>query len=104
MGIQSAAAGSLGLRGVFTTAVTATVLYLSTAAADPSPSRAEPARLAGLLVCLLVGATVGGLLLVNARTYAPLVPPLATALSIAGVRMSGERRESVRPRATPLTR
>ena len=101
MGIQSATAGSLGLRGVFTTAVTATVMYLSSDAADRSPFLAEPARLAALLVCLLVGATAGGLLLVKARTYAPLVPPLATTLAMAGARMSRQGREAVRPRAAP---
>jgi uncharacterized membrane protein YoaK (UPF0700 family) len=98
MGMQGVAVTSLGLRGVITTAVTGTVMFLSSAAAERPRSLAEPTRHAGLLVFLLVGAAVGGVLLVNARTYAPVVPPLATALAIAGARMSAERPEPVVPR------
>ena len=84
MGMQSSAVGSLEVKSVFTTAVTATLINLSRQAADPSVSGTEPARLAGILVCLVVGATFGGLLLVHALTYVPLVPPVATALAVAG--------------------
>jgi uncharacterized membrane protein YoaK (UPF0700 family) len=83
MGMQSSAVGSLDVKGVFTTAATATLINLSREAADRRVSTTDPGQLARVLVCLVAGATIGGLLLVNARLYAPLVPPVATALAIA---------------------
>jgi uncharacterized membrane protein YoaK (UPF0700 family) len=80
MGMQSGAVMSLGVRGVFTTAATATVIFL---ASDWGESAAERRRLAGVLVGLLAGAIAGGLLLVHARTYAPVLPLAATALVVA---------------------
>jgi uncharacterized membrane protein YoaK (UPF0700 family) len=84
MGMQSSAVGSLDVKGVFTTAATATLINLSREVADRRVSSTDPARMLRILVCLIAGALVGGLLLVNARTFAPVVPPLATALAIAG--------------------
>jgi uncharacterized membrane protein YoaK (UPF0700 family) len=95
MGMQSGAVGSLDVKAVFTTAATATLINLSREAADPGVSATEPPQLAGVLVCLVIGATVGGLLLVHARPYAPLVPPLATGLAI--VASLAERRALRRP-------
>ena len=83
MGMQSAAIGSLELKAVFTTAVTATLINLAREPADPGSTGTDPARMARILVSLVVGATVGGLLLVHARTYAGVVPPLVTAVAIA---------------------
>jgi uncharacterized membrane protein YoaK (UPF0700 family) len=83
MGMQSSAVGSLDVKGVFTTAATATLINLSREAADRETSTTDPAQLARILVCLIAGATIGGLLLVNARMVAPLVSPLATTLAIA---------------------
>jgi uncharacterized membrane protein YoaK (UPF0700 family) len=83
MGMQSGTVGSLGVKAVFTTAATATLINLSREAAAPGVSETEPPQLAAVLVCLVLGATVGGLLLVHARPYAPVVPPLATAVAIA---------------------
>lgn len=83
MGIQSSAVGSLEVKGVFTTAATATLVNLSREAADRGGSDTDRARMARILVCLIGGAVVGGLLLVHARTYAPVVPTVATALAIA---------------------
>jgi uncharacterized membrane protein YoaK (UPF0700 family) len=83
MGMQSSAVGSLDVKGVFTTAATATLVNLSREAADPRVSSTSPVRLARILVCLIVGATVGGLLFVHARLYAPVVPALATAAALA---------------------
>jgi hypothetical protein len=54
----------------------------------------ERARLAGVLVALLAGAAAGGLLLVHARIYAPVVPLAATAAVVAVARAAfhtGER-------------
>ena len=83
MGMQSGAIGALDVKAVFTTAATGAVINLSREAADPGVSATNPRQLAAILVCLVVGATVGGLLLVGARPHAPVVPPLATAVAIA---------------------
>ena len=72
------------MKGVFTTAATATVMFLMRDVAARSGSAAtERARLAGVLVALAAGATAGGLLLVHARTYAPVLPLVATAVVVA---------------------
>jgi len=84
MGLQSAAVMSLALTGVFTTAATATVIFVMRDLADRAGTQAaERARLAGVPVALCAGAAAGGLLLEHARAYAPLVPLAATALVIA---------------------
>jgi uncharacterized membrane protein YoaK (UPF0700 family) len=84
MGLQSGAVMALAVQGVFTTAATATVMFLMRDVAAPSGSAAaEPARLARVLAALFAGATAGGLLLVHARAYAPVLPLVATALVIA---------------------
>lgn len=84
MGLQSAAVMALAVEGVFTTAATATVMFLMRDVAARSGSAAtERARLAGVLIALAAGATAGSLLLVHARTYAPVLPLVATALVIA---------------------
>jgi uncharacterized membrane protein YoaK (UPF0700 family) len=84
MGLQSAAMLSLGVTGVFTTAATATVMRLMRDAADPRTAPAgERSRFAAVLVALVAGATVGGLMLIHARTLAPLLPLVAMAAVIA---------------------
>ena len=84
MGVQSGAILTLNVKGVFTTAATATVMFLMRDVAARSGSAAtERARLAGVLVALAAGATAGGLLLVHARTYAPVLPLGATAVIVA---------------------
>jgi uncharacterized membrane protein YoaK (UPF0700 family) len=103
MGLQSGGVMALAVRGVFTTAATATVMFLMRDVAGWSASAtkraridaprlgsavAERARLVGVLVALLVGATAGGLLLVRARIYAPVVPLGATAVVIATARVA----------------
>ena len=74
MGIQSAAVRSLNVAGVFTTAATATFIFLAGDLADWPGTRPEHRRLAGVLVSLFLGATAGGGLLVIAPIYAPLLP------------------------------
>ena len=84
MGLQSGAILALGVRGVYTTAQTATMMFLFRDVAARSGSAAsERARLAGVLAALVAGVTAGGLLLVHARTYAPVLPLVTTALVIA---------------------
>jgi uncharacterized membrane protein YoaK (UPF0700 family) len=84
MGLQSGAVMALAVTGVFTTAATATVMFLMRDEAERGSSRAaERARYARVLVALVAGALTGALLLVHARTYAPVLPLAATALVIA---------------------
>ena len=90
MGMQSGAVGSLEVKSVFTTAATATLVNLSREAADRRSSDTDPGRLARILICLIAGATAGGLLLVHARTYAPVLSTLATAAAL-GVNLQARR-------------
>jgi uncharacterized membrane protein YoaK (UPF0700 family) len=82
MGMQSGAVLSLGVRGVFTTAATATVMFLAGDLAAESSAR-ERVRLAGVVAALFAGAVAGGLLLEHAHTYAPLLPLVVTTLVVA---------------------
>jgi uncharacterized membrane protein YoaK (UPF0700 family) len=74
MGMQSAAVRTLHVEGVFTTAATATIIVLVGDLTNWSATVADRQRLAGVLVSLFVGATAGGLLLVHAHIYAPVLP------------------------------
>ena len=82
MGMQSGAVAALGVKAVFTTAATATLINIAREAADRRVSDTSPARLTRILVSLIAGAAAGAALLVNARTYAPLVPAVAVGLAI----------------------
>lgn len=82
MGAQSGAVLALGVPGVFTTAATATVVMLMRD--DTHEGAADRLRYAHVLVALVVGAAAAGLLLLHARTYAPLLPVAGTALVIGG--------------------
>ena len=83
MGMQSAAVRTLHVDGVFTTAATATIIFLVGHITNWSATVVERHRLAGVLVSLLVGATAGGLLLVHAHIYAPVLPFVITVLAVA---------------------
>jgi uncharacterized membrane protein YoaK (UPF0700 family) len=82
MGMQSGAVLSLGVPGVFTTAVTATLVLLASDLAGWPQSTNERGRLAGVLAGVCLGAAAGGLLLVHARSYAPVLPMVGTVLVI----------------------
>ena len=64
--------------GVFTTAATATIIFLAGDITNWSATVTERRRLAGVLVSLFLGATAGGLLLVHAPIYAPVLPAVIT--------------------------
>ena len=81
MGIQTAAVRSLDVQGVFTTAGTFTLVAVTGILAGARP-RAEMPRLAGVLAGLVAGASVGGLLFLHARSYAPALPLVITILVI----------------------
>jgi uncharacterized membrane protein YoaK (UPF0700 family) len=100
MGSQTAAVFSLGIQGVFTTAATATFTVLSGDSAHWSTTRPERHRLAGLLIALAAGALAGGVLMVHARDFAPLLPLCASGLVVmtAAVRFGATHRATDTPR------
>jgi uncharacterized membrane protein YoaK (UPF0700 family) len=83
MGMQSAAVRTLHVEGVFTTAATATIIFLAGDLTNWSATVVERRRLTGVLVSLFIGATAGGLLLVHAHIYAPVLPFVITVLAVA---------------------
>jgi uncharacterized membrane protein YoaK (UPF0700 family) len=83
MGMQSAAVRTLHVDGVFTTAATATIIFLVGDITNWSHTVEERRRLAGVLVSLFVGATAGGLLLVHAHIYAPVLSFVITVAAVA---------------------
>jgi uncharacterized membrane protein YoaK (UPF0700 family) len=97
MGMQTTAVFSLGVRAVFTTAVTATWAILMGDLSGWSQSSGERRRLGAVIAALVFGAAGGGLLVVHARTWAPLFPLAISAMVVAaapifcGGRLSGRR-------------
>jgi uncharacterized membrane protein YoaK (UPF0700 family) len=83
MGMQSAAVRRLHVDGVFTTAATATIIFLVGDLTNWSATVAERRRFTDVLVSLFIGATAGGVLLVHAPLYAPLLPFVMTLAAVA---------------------
>jgi uncharacterized membrane protein YoaK (UPF0700 family) len=85
MGNQSAAARQLNVGGIFTTAATATFIFLAGDwAYNRSLTSEEHSRLRGVLVSLVIGATAGSLLHIHAPVYAPVLPFVIT-LGVVGI-------------------
>jgi uncharacterized membrane protein YoaK (UPF0700 family) len=79
MGMQSGAVRNLKVAGIFTTAATATYIFLFGAVATGQAITSdERRRMRGVLLSLVIGATAGGLLLIHAPIYAPLLPFVIT--------------------------
>src|SRR6266849_3336307 len=93
MGMQSAAVRTLHVDGVFTTAATATIILLVGDITNWSATVEERRRLAGELVSLILGATAGGLLLVHAHIYAPVLPFVITLAAVATAAIFLRRQE-----------
>src|SRR5260370_30396520 len=83
MGMQSAAVRRLHVEGGFTTAATATIIFVVGDRTNWSATVVERRRLAGVLISLFVGAAAGGLLLVHAPIYAPVLPFAITVVAVA---------------------
>jgi uncharacterized membrane protein YoaK (UPF0700 family) len=83
MGMQTTAVFSLGVRAVFTTAVTATWAVLMGDMSGWSESSGERRRLGAVIAGIVLGAAAGGLLVVHARTWAPLLPLAVSAVVVA---------------------
>ncbi len=88
MGAQTVAISSLGVRGVFTTAATATLAFLMGDFSDWSQQGGERVRLAAVVIGLFAGAIVGGGLAIHAVTWAPLFPLAMTALVVTAAARS----------------
>ena len=82
-GIQSGAIMSLDVKGIFTTAATATVIMLMSDEAGWSQSGPERRRLAAVLVGLVAGAAAAAFLIFQARSYAPVLPLVVTLAVVA---------------------
>ena len=83
MGMQSGAVRALRIEGVLTTAATATIVFLADDLTSQSATKTDRRRFAGALVSLFAGATAGGLLLIHARIYAPMLPFVITFATVA---------------------
>ena len=87
------------IEGVFTTAATGTFMAFVRALTN-RPGSAETRRDAGVLVCLLPGATGGGLLLAHAHLLARVLPFVITLLVVVtaaiGFRERGVQEEQDR--------
>jgi len=89
MGMQSAAVRTLHVEGVFTTAATATIIFLVEYCTNWSATVEERRRLAGVLVSLFVRASAGG----PAHIYAPVLPFVITVgvVATAAIVFAGTR-------------
>ncbi|HEY2181221.1 MAG TPA: YoaK family protein [Solirubrobacteraceae bacterium] len=100
MGMQTTAIFALGVRGVFTTAATATWALLMGDFSGWSQSRGERRRLASVITGLFAGAASGALLVLHARTWAPVLPLAVSALVVTGATVAFDgagRLAGVRP-------
>jgi len=82
MGMQSAAVRRLEVGGIFTTAATATFIFLFSNLVDFRMSSDERRRMWGIIISLVIGATAGGLLLIHAPVYAPMFTLVVTAFVV----------------------
>ena len=108
MGMQSAAVRRLHVDGVFTTAATATIIFLAGDLANWPATARERRRLTGVLASLFVGATAGGLLSVHAHIYAPVLPFMITVVVVATAafalgNLDAEGAAERQPSATPTS-
>jgi uncharacterized membrane protein YoaK (UPF0700 family) len=101
MGMQSAAVRTLQVEGVFTTAATATIIFLVAHLTNWSATVVERRRLAGVLVSLFIGATAGGVLLVHAPLYAPVLPFVITVVTVATAWIAWREKTTTTPQSTP---
>src|SRR4029078_8800885 len=83
MGMQSGAVRKLDVGGTFTTAATATFIFLASNVRYLPLMSDERRRLRGILISLVIGATAGGLLLLHRALPAPVLPLIITAGVVA---------------------
>ena len=83
MGLQSGAVRRLNVGGIFTTAATATFIFLFSDEANFRLTADERTRMRGVLISLVIGATAGAYALIHAPLYAPVLPLVVTAFVVA---------------------
>ena len=103
MGIQTTAGFSLGVRGLLSTASTATVAVLMGNGSAWKESKAERLRLAAAILGLLGGAAIGAVLVINARPVAPLFPLAVTSLVVAAATLAFAQPRAGRHAAPPAS-
>jgi uncharacterized membrane protein YoaK (UPF0700 family) len=86
MGIQTTAIFSLGVRGVFTTAATATLATFMGDLSGWSQARGERWRLLTVVLGLVAGVAVGAALVDHARYWAPVFPLAITFAVVIATR------------------
>jgi uncharacterized membrane protein YoaK (UPF0700 family) len=95
MGMQSAAVRRLEVGGIFTTAATATFIFLFSDLVDFRMTSDERRRTRGIIVSLAIGATAGALLVIHAPVYAPMFSLVVTAFVVVrAARMFQDRDEA----------
>jgi uncharacterized membrane protein YoaK (UPF0700 family) len=82
MGLQSGAVRRLSVGGIFTTAATATFIFLFSDEANFRLTADERTRMRGILISLVIGATAGAYALIHAPLYAPVLPLVITAFVV----------------------
>jgi len=82
MGLQSGAVRRLNVGGIFTTAATATFIFLFSDEANFRLTADERTRMRGILISLVIGATAGAYALIHAPLYAPVLPLVTTAFVV----------------------
>jgi uncharacterized membrane protein YoaK (UPF0700 family) len=102
MGMQSAAVRSLHVDGVFTTAATATFIFVMGDFVNWCESAEERVRLWGVLGALFLGALAGGLLLVHAQMFAPVLSFVTTVLVVAVAEIAFRPRGAMKDIAAPV--
>jgi uncharacterized membrane protein YoaK (UPF0700 family) len=88
MGMQTTAIFALGVRAVFTTAATATWAVLMGDLSGWTQSKGERWRLASVIAGLFAGGVIGAMLVVHARTWAPVFPLAASALVVTAAALA----------------
>jgi uncharacterized membrane protein YoaK (UPF0700 family) len=88
MGLQTIAVFALGVRAVFTTAITGTLAVFMGDLWGWPHSNGEARRLSFTIVALFVGAFVGTLFIAHARSWTPVFPLVVTALVITAAELS----------------
>jgi uncharacterized membrane protein YoaK (UPF0700 family) len=96
MGMQSAAVRGLNVGGVYTTAATATFIFLFGDFARRPLTGEERRRLSGVLGSLVVGAAAGARLLAEKRAYAPMLSFAITVAVVAIAARAFEHRDGNR--------
>src|SRR5437588_7029077 len=94
MGMQSSAVRTLHVEGVYTTAATATIIFLVGDLTNWSATVSERRRLESVLLSLFVGATAGSLLLVRVHNYAPVLPFVITAAAVVSAATAFRNRDA----------